>query len=79
MQNHLWRSWGQECYGGSGFSLACEDFGRMFNNSFPPVHFFSQKWRLGRAYRCHSLGQDQFTVAQQAETTVAECSLTSRI
>ena len=27
-------------YGG-GFFLACEDFGRMFDNSFPAFAFFS--------------------------------------
>ena len=45
----------------------------------PPAHFtfFFLKWRLARAHLFHSLGQDQSTVAQRAETTVAECSLTS--
>ena len=33
-------------YGGSGgFFLACEDFGRMFDNSFPACAF-SLKWRF---------------------------------
>ena len=44
------------------------------------LHFFFflfLKWRLGCAHYFHSLGQDQSTVAHQAETTVAECSLTS--
>ena len=31
----------------------------------------------GRAYSYHSLDQDQSRVAQRAEMTVAECSLTS--
>ena len=26
--------------GGGGFFLACEDFGRMFDNSFPACAFF---------------------------------------
>ena len=26
--------------GGGGFFLACEDFGRMFDNSFPVCAFF---------------------------------------
>ena len=26
--------------GGGGFFLACEDFGRMFDNSFPAYAFF---------------------------------------
>ena len=33
------------------------------------------RWTL--AYILHSLCQDQYTVAQRAETTAAECSLTS--
>ena len=37
--------------GGGGFSLAYEDFGRMFDNSFPAsTFFFFLKWRLGRAH-----------------------------
>ena len=63
-----------------GFSLSCEDFGRMFDHSFLAYafffFFFFIKWRLARAHLFHSLGQDRSTVAQQAETTVAECSLT---
>ena len=35
------------------------------------------KLRLARVHQFHSLCQDQSTVAQRAETTVAECSLTS--
>ena len=47
----------------------------------PPVlfFFFNLKWRLARANSFHSLGQDQSTVAQRSETTVAECSLTSGV
>ena len=37
--------------------------------------FFFFKWRLACAH--YSVGQDQSTVAQRAETTVTECSLTS--
>ena len=37
------------------------------------------KWRSARAYQFHSLGQDQSTVAEEAETTVAYCSLTSSL
>ena len=29
-----------EFSGGGGFFLACEDFGRMFDNSFPACAFF---------------------------------------
>ena len=33
-------------HGGGGFFLACEDLGRMFDNSFPVcVFFFFFKWR----------------------------------
>ena len=28
--------------GGGGFFLVCEDFGRMFDSSFPPSLFFLQ-------------------------------------
>ena len=67
---------------GGGFFLMCEDFGRMFNNSFPArtfflFFFFFLKWRLACAHLFHSLGQDQSTVAQRAETTVTEHSLIS--
>ena len=37
--------------GGGGFFLACEDLGKMFNNSFPACFFFLfffLKWRLAR-------------------------------
>ena len=45
----------------------------------PRLRFFFVffKWRFGRAYSCHFLGQDQSTVALRAETTVVWCSLTS--
>ena len=42
----------------------------------PPALFFF-KWRLCGAHLFHSLGQDHSTVAQRAETIVAECSPTS--
>ena len=42
----------------------------------PSAFFFFIKWRLARAHSFHSLGQDQSTVAQEAEMTVAKCSLT---
>ena len=65
-----------------GVFLTCEDFGKMFNHSFPACTFFLFlffffKWRLARAHQFHSLGQDQSTLAQRAETTVAEYFLTS--
>ena len=40
-----------------------------------PLAFFFSKWRSTRMYEF--LGQDQFTVAQQAEKTVSGCSPTS--
>ena len=38
--------------GACGFFLTCEDFGRMFDNSFPARSFFVlflYNWRLARA------------------------------
>ena len=44
----------------------------------PRLHFsFFLKWRLARTSLFLSLSLDQSTVAQQAETTVTECSLMS--
>ena len=47
------------------------------NQSPPELFFFFLKWRSARAHQLHSLSQEQSTVAQRAETTVAERSLTS--
>ena len=65
------------------FFLAWEGSTRMFDNSFTACAFFLLffssslfKSRLGSAHYLHSIGQDQSTVAQRAETTVADCSLT---
>ena len=41
----------------------------------PPTLFFF-KWRSTCAHRFHSKGQDQSTVAQRAEMTMAQCSMT---
>ena len=41
-----------------------------------PAPFFFFRWRLARAHYRHSLRQDRSTVAQRAETTVAESSAT---
>ena len=63
-----------------GILLACEEFGRRLDRSYPAcvcVFFFFLKWRLARAHQFYSLGQDQSTVAQQAETIVVDCSLSS--
>ena len=61
-----------------GFFVACEDLGRMFNHSFPACTFLFLflKWGLARTHWFHSLGQDQSTVAQRAEMTVAKYFLT---
>ena len=64
---------GMRSWCGGGFLLASEDFGRMFDRSFPACAFFF----FFRAHLFRSLFQDQSTVAQPAEITVAECSLTS--
>ena len=49
----------------------------FFFNSFCLFVFcFLLKWRLARAHKFHSSCQDQSTVTQRAETTVAESSLT---
>ena len=58
-----------------GFFLACGDFGQSFDDSCSPApfFFFFYKWRSDRAHQFDILGQDQSTVAQPAETTVAEC------
>ena len=52
-----------------GFFLACEAFGRMFEHSFPACAFLF-KVQIKSRTPFHSLGQDQSTVAQRAETTV---------
>ena len=53
------------------FFLACEDFGGRFDDSFPA------RVEISSSTQFHFLCQDQSTVAQRAETTVAECSLAS--
>ena len=57
-----------------------EDFGESSAmHFFPPALFFFLKWSSPRAHLFHSLCQDWYTVAQQAETTVAEHFLMSCI
>ena len=64
--------------GGGGFFLACEDSRRMFDHLFTACAFLKLEIRsltlISTVYY-----QDQSTVTQRAETTVAECSLTSYI
>ena len=63
---------------GGGFSLAYENFGERFDGSFPAeVFFFFSSGNQLRAHQFHSLGQHYSTVAQPAETTVEERTLTS--
>ena len=64
--------------GGCSFFLACKDFGRIVQQFIPHLRFnyFFLKWRLANAHYFHSLGQDQSKVAQRAQTTLTECSLT---
>ena len=61
--------------------LACKNFGRMFDHSFPACTFFFWVgvggWSLACTHKVHSLCQDQSTMAQQADATEAKCSLTS--
>ena len=66
--------------GSGGFFLACGDFGRMLDHLFPVCaffFFFFLKWRLTCAHKLNSSCQNQSTVAQRGETTVAKCSLTN--
>ena len=41
------------------------------------VVVFFVKWKSYRVHQFNFLGRDQSTVAQEAETTVTECSMTS--
>ena len=60
------------------FFLACEELGRMFDHSFPACAcFFIFKVEINSGTLIPLFCQNQSTVAQRAETTVAECSLSS--
>ena len=62
---------------GNGFFLACEDFGGKLDDSFHAFAFFFFKVEISPCTPVHFFsGQDQSTVAQRAETTVAVCFLT---
>ena len=69
--------------GGGGLFLACEDFGRMFDNLFSASALFFfffcyfSEVEISSRTLIPLFGQDQSTVTQRAETTVTECSLTS--
>ena len=61
-----------------GFSPTGTDLGGRFDDSFVPAPFFFFFFFFLVEISSHtpiSLGQDQSTVAQQAKTTVAKCSL----
>ena len=62
--------------GGGGFILACEEFGRMFHYSFPACTFFF-KAEISMHALISLFSQNQSTMAEQAEMTVAERSQTS--
>ena len=53
-----------------GFFLACEDSGRMFDRSFSACAFFFSKVEISSHTVNPLFGQNQYTVAQRAETTV---------
>ena len=71
--------WSSDFGGGSaGFFLACKDFWETVRKFIPRLRFcFFFKAEIRSRILIPLLGQDQFTVARRAETTVAECSLTS--
>ena len=56
------------CGGGGSFFLTC-------NIPFPDIFFLN--WSSACAHKFRSLGQDQSTVAEQAEMTVGKRSLMS--
>ena len=58
------------------FSSPARILGECSTLSFPACAFFFFFFPF-RAHYFHSLGQDQSTAAQRAETTVTECPLTS--
>ena len=64
-----------------GLFIPYQGFGGGLDDAFPTRGFFllvaAVLAEIARAYQIHFLGQDQSTVAQRAETTVTECSLTS--
>ena len=66
---------------GGGFFLGCKDLGIMFDDYSPPASFFLSFFEVG--FSSHTLiplfGQDQSTVAQQAEMTVTKCSKLRRL
>ena len=76
---HLRLRCGPPCRLCVGLFPRAREFGENVRQFIPRLRFFSLfvwlvKLRLGRAHCFHSLGRDQSTVAQRAETTVAERS-----
>ena len=51
----------------------------MFDNPLPACALIFFEVEISSRTLIPLLSQDQSTVAQRAETTVAECSLTSRV
>ena len=66
-------SYGMRVNGVGGLFFACEDSGRTFDQLFPAWAFFKEE--ISTRTISPLLGQDQSTVAQRAETTMAERSL----
>ena len=68
-------------YGSGGCFLAREDLGRMFDHSFPACVFFLFVFffevEIGSRALIPLFIPGSVHVSQRAETTVAECSLTS--
>ena len=66
--------------GGSDFFCVCKDLGKALTNhsllALNLVFFFKREDQVVHT-NSMLLGQDQSIVAQQAETTVDECSLVS--
>ena len=58
------------CGGDGGFFLACEDFGGMFNDSFPTCIFFVKVEISSRTLHfLFFFGHDRSTVVQETEMT----------
>ena len=74
------RKAGSFLHNGDGFFLSRE-FWETVRPFIPRLRIFCfvlfLKWRSAHSHQFHSLFQHQSTVAQPAETTVAECSLTN--
>ena len=63
--------------GGDGSFLDCKYFSRMFDHLFAACAFFFFKVEISSRTLIPLLSKNQSTVAQRAETCVADCSLAS--